>query len=315
MRKIISLFLSILLMFSVIIPTQVNAEDPIKVYINGEIINFTIDPVVENGTTLVQFRPIFEKLGLSIGWDANTQTVTGEKEGLKIELIIGNKVAKVNGVEKSLNLAPKTIKGNTMIPLRFIGEASGEQVEWYGDSRTIQIGKQITVSDGNAFRNTKWGMSKESVKKVEDASYIWEGNNLIFYYDDLQHIDMNIFYEFIDNKLVHAGYVSNEDYSNKNSYITDYYYLKGILTKKYGEPTNDDTFWYNDLFKDDYYDWGLAISIGHLKYRTVWETSDTQIMMVLDGDSYDVKLTIMYLSKEYKDLYMNSKENQAIDDL
>lgn len=293
MRKIISLFLSILLMFSIIIPTQVNAEDPIKVYINGEIINFSIDPVVENGTTLVQFRPIFEKLGLSIGWDANTQTVTGEKEGLKIELIIGNKVAKVNGVERNLSIAPKTIKGNTMIPLRFIGEASGEQVEWYGDSRTIQIGKQINLTKFT-FRDTEWGMSKQQVINTEGRKPDYETDTILGYEGTITGFESLIGYYFVNGELYQGMYILSHQHTNKTDYIYDYNKIKKLLIDKYGQPTQDYIFWKDDLYRDDPDDWGMAIITGDLWYVSGWESNGTRIMLSLSGDNYEINFTLTY---------------------
>lgn len=139
------MFLSISLLFILVAPLNVNAEEPIKVYLDGERINFSVDPIIKNGTTLVPFRTIFEELGMMVDWNSTTRKVTGQKDGLKIELIIGNKAAYVNGKRVNLLVAPEIIKGNTMVPLRFIGEASGENVKWNGDSKTINIGKEIFV--------------------------------------------------------------------------------------------------------------------------------------------------------------------------
>jgi hypothetical protein len=77
----------------------------ISVLVDGEQVVFTTDPFIESNTTLVPFRTIFNKLGLTIGWDQTTKTATGVKEGLSISLQIGSKTAIVNGEKKQLTVA------------------------------------------------------------------------------------------------------------------------------------------------------------------------------------------------------------------
>ncbi|MFD0587179.1 stalk domain-containing protein [Paenibacillus sp. GCM10027627] len=115
---------------------------PIKVFVDGEQLELT--PVVVNGTTMVPFRPLFEHFGLSIGWDNKTRTVTGTKEKLKISMVINNKTANVSGQKVSLPVAPTIKNGTTLVPLRFIGEATGKRVIWDGHVRTIHIDSTIT---------------------------------------------------------------------------------------------------------------------------------------------------------------------------
>jgi len=60
-------------------------------------------------------------------------------------------------------------------------------------------------------------------------------------------------------------------------------------------------YWENELYKNDKSNWGLAISIGHLSYNSVWETSTTDIELALDGNNYKVNLRVRYTSKELKE--------------
>lgn len=116
---------------------EVDAQ--VSVYFDDELMEFEVEPFIENGSTQVPFRPIFEKLGLTIGWDPETKKVTGEKEGLSIEMQIGNKMAIVNGEEKTLAVAPVIKNGFTFIPLRFVIENSDKEVSWDGYLREVYI--------------------------------------------------------------------------------------------------------------------------------------------------------------------------------
>ncbi|SDO14850.1 Ankyrin repeat-containing protein [Paenibacillus sp. yr247] len=145
--RIITAALSLILLVTLIVPG--NAFAAIDVYVDDSHITFNEDPINEEGTTLVQFRPIFEKLGLNIKWDSDRQEVTGTKKNLEIKLTIGNKSASVNGVSRDLEKAPKIINGNTFIPLRFVTEISGGSVIWDGKRRNISIyvDKKATIHD------------------------------------------------------------------------------------------------------------------------------------------------------------------------
>ncbi|MEX2461937.1 MAG: copper amine oxidase N-terminal domain-containing protein [Paenibacillaceae bacterium] len=111
----------------------------IDVFVDNDQIVFNVNPVIESGSTLVQFKPVFEKLGLEIVWDAKTKKVTGSSKDLNIELTIGSKNVLVNGTKKQVTVAPKIINGVTMVPLRFIGEASGRDVSWDGRTKTVYV--------------------------------------------------------------------------------------------------------------------------------------------------------------------------------
>lgn len=141
------------------------AERPIRVYLDNKLIKFEVDPILDNGTTLVPFRAIFEKLGLEVGWDGETQTVTGTKEGLAIQLAIDETEALVNDRQSVLELAPRLIEGNTLVPLRFVSEASGKEVTWNQSIRTIHL-KSPSVPKGTSNNG---GGAKEPAKPDDET--------------------------------------------------------------------------------------------------------------------------------------------------
>jgi len=130
-------------------PAVSNAAEPIKVSINGEQIKMSMPPVMKDGTVMVPFRPIFEKLGLTIGWDSRSQTITGKKEGLEISLKIGRSQGNVNGQARSLSIAPAVVGSSTLVPLRFIGEATGSEVTWEKETNTVTITTPPIVLQGS----------------------------------------------------------------------------------------------------------------------------------------------------------------------
>ena len=151
----------------------------------------------------------------------------------------------------------------------------------------------------------QWGMSKEQVIKLEGEAGQQEksqGLEGIGYKRRISNLDCNIYYVFAENKLTRGIYMFVEKHSNKNLYIDDYNEIKKALTDKYGKPKDDNIFWRNDLFKDDHSEWGLAISIGHLRYFTTWEPPETEITLGLHGDNYEISLHVEYAGIKFKEL-------------
>lgn len=161
------------------------------------------------------------------------------------------------------------------------------------------------------FRNTTWGMSKQEVKDSEDAELGTEDDDILLYSYKLDGLDCFLFYSFIDDKLFKSGYMINEEHTNPTDYISDFKKLKDSLISKYGNPVIDDEIWKDDLYKDDPSDWGMAILTGDLIYKAVWDTDDTAIMVILQGDNFHKTFAVAYESKEYSDLN-ETKQSESI---
>jgi len=106
-------------------------------------------PIIKNGRTLVPIRAIVEALGGTIEWDGTEQKVTiallsSFFESTTIELWIGQSIANVNSVDTLIDstnseVVPEIIEGRTMLPLRFVAENLGCDVQWDGTTKTITI--------------------------------------------------------------------------------------------------------------------------------------------------------------------------------
>ncbi|CAN7765084.1 copper amine oxidase N-terminal domain-containing protein [Paenibacillus sp. LjRoot153] len=60
----------------------------------------------------------------------SSKTIIGTKKNKEIKLQVDNTQAMVDGKQVILDIPPKIINGNTMVPLRFLGESSGAKVEY-----------------------------------------------------------------------------------------------------------------------------------------------------------------------------------------
>lgn len=137
MRKLASL-LAVVLLLAGAIPSA-KAAPEVQVFVNGVKLDASTANV--DGRTLVPLRAIFEALGAEVSWDNDTRTAHARWDGGSLSLPIGSSQAVVNGEVRALDVPAQLIDGRTMVPLRFVSEAMGALVGWYGNSRIITINK------------------------------------------------------------------------------------------------------------------------------------------------------------------------------
>lgn len=122
-----------------------NAEE-VYLFVNSEKINdLTMPPIILNGYTLVPIREIFEPLGASVEWIKDTEEIEIIYKNNNLKIKVGNKNTILNNNNFEMLIEPKLINSKTMIPVRFVSEALGLNVEWKGDTREINISEKIVI--------------------------------------------------------------------------------------------------------------------------------------------------------------------------
>lgn len=111
-----------------------------RVTVNGEDVKFeTAYPFIRNGHTLVPIRGIFEKIGATVDYDAETKKVMAYKPGTEIVLVIGSNTAWVNEEEKWIPMPAQVVSGSTVLPLRFVCETLGATVDYAKHANAVNI--------------------------------------------------------------------------------------------------------------------------------------------------------------------------------
>ncbi|KAF1084161.1 N-acetylmuramoyl-L-alanine amidase AmiC precursor [Sporotomaculum syntrophicum] len=113
----------------------------VEVYVTGKIVQFDVPPVVDTASnrTLVPFRHIFEALGAEVWFDSRANAAFGKKGDLTIELPVNQKVAYKNNEHIQLDVATQVVNGRTMVPLRFISESLGCQVDAHNTPDGLRV--------------------------------------------------------------------------------------------------------------------------------------------------------------------------------
>jgi hypothetical protein len=141
MRRNVWLLVSLVVVVSFIVPPGIFAQQaPIRVYVDGQPLSFDVPPTMIQGRVLVPLRGIFERLGATVDFDPQTQHIVAVRGPQTVELTIGSRQARVNSNVALLDVPAFTIAGRTMVPLRFISESLGANVQWVEASQTILIG-------------------------------------------------------------------------------------------------------------------------------------------------------------------------------
>lgn len=120
---------------------KISQINRIYVKLNGKVLKF-VSSINTKGNTFVPFRKLFESLGANVEWNEETQTAIGYADKIKIELFINKNYAIVNGKTVKLDAAPFIMKGNTMVPVRFVSETLGAKVDWDQKTSTVIITTQ-----------------------------------------------------------------------------------------------------------------------------------------------------------------------------
>ena len=194
MKKIISLIFILSIIVSVMYPSQSfagNYRDRFYIEYDGEIykyksrlVSLEIDGnIVETGDmpaiildsrTLVPAREVFESeaINANVEWNGDKKEVYISNEDQFIVLKIDSNTAYVNNQSVELEVPPKLIRdvekeyAKTMIPLRFVTENLGYNVDWDQDTYTAKI---MSTSNETLEGSTE-EITEETTEEAEEIA-------------------------------------------------------------------------------------------------------------------------------------------------
>lgn len=119
----------------------------LTMYVDGNPVSLDSAPVIREGRTMLPIRAIAESIDAHVVWEAGERKVTIAHGMTTIELRIGDNSARVNGEAVQIDdanskVVPYIANGRTMLPIRFIAEALGMDVEWNASTRMVVLTMQ-----------------------------------------------------------------------------------------------------------------------------------------------------------------------------
>ncbi|MFB5268391.1 family 10 glycosylhydrolase [Paenibacillus enshidis] len=120
----------------------------ITIYLDGAKLDSDVSPYIKqaDNVTMVPLRVISQGLGAQVGWSQPTSTVTITGNGKVLTMTSGSGSAIVDGANVPLDSPVEMRVGRAMVPLRFIGEELGLNVNWDAAARTITLSSGANVN-------------------------------------------------------------------------------------------------------------------------------------------------------------------------
>lgn len=171
------------------------------VLVNNRTLKTEFSPYIKQGRTFVPIREITENLGADVKWNNKDKSIKISLNGDVIDMKINSPNVRVNGKKISLDnaqapqLALYSIprkETKTMVPLRFISETFGYDVDWNNDKVRAEISTSKTKSiveddkkenSNKNNKNTKNNKSNNkntkkvaSKTKTSDSKSIFDSN-------------------------------------------------------------------------------------------------------------------------------------------
>lgn len=122
---------------AIALTTSVAMAQSVSVTVNGQPATLNPAPVERAGRVFVPLRGVFERLGASVVYENGL--INAQGNGRTVSLHIGSTQATVGGQPQTLDVAPFIIGASTYVPLRFVAQALGAQVNWDNSNRIVAI--------------------------------------------------------------------------------------------------------------------------------------------------------------------------------
>ena len=97
-----------------------------EMIVNNQLVDMKdAAPFAQDNRTFVPFRALGEALGATVDYDQTAKTVTYKLGSSEIVMTLDSKDYTVNGVKKTMDVAPFAKDNRTYVPVRFVGEGLG----------------------------------------------------------------------------------------------------------------------------------------------------------------------------------------------
>ncbi|MCD8238016.1 MAG: copper amine oxidase N-terminal domain-containing protein [Clostridiales bacterium] len=221
MKKKIALTMAISALAVSSLALNVSADEytEVSLYIAGQEVVTDQPAVIVDNRTMVPVRVIAESIGCLVDWDETTKTVTFTQNGVVASMVIGETSASIAEgdvvSEVEIDSPAVIINSRTMVPVRFISELFGCEVDWNAATKTVSISVADYVeSDADAFveETTEDNIAEDKIEADNDTDnasgetsyssgtyYIGAENNTEHIYEDMIFIDGVLIYEDFSN--------------------------------------------------------------------------------------------------------------------
>jgi hypothetical protein len=294
-----------------------SAEDDIKILLNGSYLEFDAAPEIVQDRTFVPLRAIAEALDSTVNWIEDSKSIELTKGNVTTVLSIGSTDVSIRTADttqaSTIDAEPYIKNDRTMVPLRFISESFGMNVDWDGDTRTVTVSDSDT-SAASAISPTEIDLNSVSYysdfETIPDfgACFGYTGedreNNVHFYagtseadrkgYQDLlQSLGFEQVDEMVNSQV--EGYAYEKD---SLLIVTAFYHIEG-MEKLYGlmiqtkpESFSGEIKYYNEYEKVP--DFGMFEKVSQIGTDNLAENMTKYSYSVSDPDDLN-NILVQYI--------------------
>lgn len=160
----------------------VHAADDIKLYFDDSLIKTDVSPIIINDRTMVPVRSIFEKMNAEVTWINSKKQVIIKSLSKRIVLNVDKTRAYVDDKAIELDTAPVIVNDRTLIPVRFVSENLGYDVEWDNKERAVHINspykepEELVIKRINATKSSRNSKVTIFIDNIEKPSISYASN-------------------------------------------------------------------------------------------------------------------------------------------
>lgn len=155
--------------------TQIIFAEDITIEINDEVIVFEEPPLIVEDRTMVPLKFLMDTLGYQVSWNAETYEVTANRNTHEMKLTIGEDTLLIDGETYVSDVAPIIINDRTYVPLAIITRATGADVSWINETRTVVVSEKLSHLNmfygKGAYKN--YSEIEEQLNPVDQIAYAW----------------------------------------------------------------------------------------------------------------------------------------------
>ena len=110
--------------------------------ISGVEMTMDVAPYIKDTRTYFPVRYVAQALGITadnVVWDGAQRTVTIFRANRIVQVTIGSTTMLVNGVPLTMDAAPEITAERTMLPIRFVAQGLGVNVNWDAATQTVTL--------------------------------------------------------------------------------------------------------------------------------------------------------------------------------
>ncbi|MGE5672859.1 MAG: stalk domain-containing protein [Mycobacterium leprae] len=160
-RSRLAVLASLPLLVSSLLPVGATAAAPVRVILDGRVLQLDPAPTIVDGRTLVPLRGVFEAMGATPIWNGEDRSVEVVRSWQYLRLRIDRRLACLSRDCTNaavLDVPAQIVSDRTYVPIRFVAQAMGANVAWDDSQRAV------VINTSKSAENTASPLTIPSVK-------------------------------------------------------------------------------------------------------------------------------------------------------